>query len=184
MDLSDGSSFLLFDEDARRVPGDAQVDEQVLEVLNRSSRLVEAFRKGLELCARREHSTLQLRNKLLVRGFPSEAVEEAVARLTALRALDDRRYCRVWTMGQLRRKRYNGFQLRGKLLAAGVGSGIVDEVLLSLHGRDEELASLSAAIKKLKRKAGISDEKIIASLLRKGYQYRDIKGEIHKENRR
>ncbi|NJM12471.1 MAG: hypothetical protein HC889_11860 [Synechococcaceae cyanobacterium SM1_2_3] len=48
--------------------------------------------KALELLTRREHSRLELRQKLSQRGFPTERIEAALDQLVAERLLDEGRY--------------------------------------------------------------------------------------------
>ena len=52
--------------------------------------------KALDLLARREHSRLELRQKLVQRGFPSDRIEPVLDQLVEERLLDENRYAELY----------------------------------------------------------------------------------------
>ena len=180
--LSDGSSFLLHGSDADAVSLSAQIDELLFSFLQSRSEAYAAYAKGFSLCARREHSVTQLKQKLYQRGFSQAAVEDAAIRLEQARALDDVRYAQVWLRSQIRRKRASRAVLAAKLAEAGVSQRIVAEALEELYSSEIELASLANAFEKLNRKPRMTREKFMAALTRRGFSYKSIKKILDEHN--
>ena len=54
--------------------------------------------KAMELLARREHSRLELRQKLMQRGFPTERIESVLDQLVADRLLHEGRYAELLSL--------------------------------------------------------------------------------------
>jgi SOS response regulatory protein OraA/RecX len=101
---------------------------------------------GLNLLARRELTTAQLRTRLERRGLDSRTIAGTIDRLTAERALDDRRtaraYARTATRLQARSRRW----IHRRLLALGVRPDLVDEALDEVFGEVDEDALLGRVL--------------------------------------
>jgi len=97
-----------------------------------------ALAHALRLLARRAMSEARLKERLLARFAP----EEALKRLRAMGYLDDRAFAETYVAT---RARYGPMKLRRLLLAQGVGEEIVEAVL----PKEEDV--LQAALKVLRR---------------------------------
>ena len=75
--------------------------------------------KALELLARREHSRLELRQKLLQRGFPIERIEPVLDRLIEERLLDEGRYAELYACARAD-KGYGPLRIARELRERGV----------------------------------------------------------------
>lgn len=81
---------------------------------------IEAFRKALELLAKRDHSRGELRKKLILRGFAEQAQEEVLARLAAQGLINDTKFAADWVASALRSGRGFGAKLVADLQQKGV----------------------------------------------------------------
>lgn len=88
--------------------------------------------KALELLARREHSRLELRQKLIQRGFPADHIEPALDQLVEERLLDEARYAELYACGRAD-KGYGPLRIGRELRERGVPQELVDTVLAGLE---------------------------------------------------
>lgn len=88
--------------------------------------------KALELLARREHSRLELRQKLLQRGFPSDHIEATLDRLVEERLLDENRYAELYACGRAD-KGYGPLRIARELRERGVPEDAVAATLAILE---------------------------------------------------
>jgi regulatory protein len=91
----------------------------------------ESYAAALRLLARREHSRLELRHKLLVRNFTETAVESVVARLVDSGLLSDQRFAEVYARSRFERG-YGPLRIRAELDERGVGAGLAERALADL----------------------------------------------------
>lgn len=89
---------------------------------------------ALWLLARREHSTYELRTKLLIRGGSLETIQTTIEELTAEGYLSDNRYTDVAVRARLRTND-GPFKIRAYLLQRGIIDSLIERHLPS----DEEL---------------------------------------------
>ncbi|QQS55972.1 MAG: regulatory protein RecX [Candidatus Competibacteraceae bacterium] len=89
--------------------------------------------KALELLARREHSRLELRQKLIQRGFPADCIEPALDQLVEERWLDEARFAELYARGRAD-KGYGPLRIGRELRERGVPRELVDTVLAELEG--------------------------------------------------
>ena len=134
-----------------------------------------AYVTGLRLLSARELSEAQLRTRLARRGYPDEAIDDAVTRLRESRALDDRRVAeaaaRLESTGRLRGR---GRVLQ-KLRSLGLDRETADAAVKAVFEEVDEQALLDRAIARRLRgrdAAGLDRPaamKIAAALARQGF---------------
>ncbi|HRF63151.1 MAG TPA: regulatory protein RecX [Candidatus Competibacter sp.] len=88
--------------------------------------------KALELLARREHSRLELRQKLLQRGYPPEQIEPVLDQLMAEQLLDESRYAELYACARAD-KGYGPLRIARELRERGVPEDLVAAALTSLE---------------------------------------------------
>ncbi len=88
--------------------------------------------KALDLLARREHSRLELRQKLLQRGFPIDLIEPALDRLSEERLLDEGRYAELYACSRAD-KGYGPLRIARELRERGVPEAMVAATLAALE---------------------------------------------------
>jgi regulatory protein len=126
-----------------------------------------AYVDALKMLARRELSEAQLRERLARRGFEAEAIDDAVARLSAERAIDDARVAesivRIATSVRRRGKLRVGLALERAGIAAATARKAVDEAFAAI----DEDADIEAAIsKRLHGRDTIADDREYQRLYR------------------
>ncbi len=126
--------------------------EQVIthDELNRILReiiLPEATKSAVRWLGTREMSTLEVKNKLLSKGFNQDVVEQVVDYLKEHKYLDDRRF--ALELKELREtsRPYGRYRLKIDLERKGVPSDIIKEVLSEFN----EKKALKAAVKMAQR---------------------------------
>ena len=90
-----------------------------------SNRPVSPRNKALDLLARREHSVVELRDKLLVRDFDADAVEAAISRLLEEGLLSDARFADAFMSSRLR-KGHGPVRIRAELVKRGVADSLIE----------------------------------------------------------
>ena len=80
---------------------------------------------ALGLLARREHSRLELRQKLRQRGYDEAAVAEVLARLDEAGLVSDARFAKAFAAHKLGRG-YGPAVVRAELRRRGVAGGLID----------------------------------------------------------
>ncbi len=94
--------------------------------------------KALKLLSRREHSRLELRQKLLRRDFNFSEIEPVLDELAEKGYIDDERFAEEWIHSRKNSKPRGRFLLRAELKEKGVSSEIIDDKLNSMISRSEE----------------------------------------------
>jgi len=87
--------------------------------------------KALDLLVRREHSRLELRQKLILRGYPSECVEPVLEQLVEERLLDENRYAELYACARVD-KGYGPLRIASELRERGVPEDSVAAALAEL----------------------------------------------------
>jgi regulatory protein len=84
----------------------------------------------MRLLARREHSTEELRRKLLGKGYPSETIEPVIQKLAGKRLVSDERFTANFIHHHAKRGQ-GPVRIRAALRQQGVADSQVDEALQS-----------------------------------------------------
>lgn len=133
-----------------------------------------ALRAALRALARRPYAMEELCRRLVHRGHPPEASEEAVTRAASMGLLDDQEFAEMYV--RIRRERGHGpARLRRDLLSRGVDPGLVERAMRAHAPTEEdevetlrELASSRAGqVRGLPRRTQI--RRLTAYMARRGY---------------
>ena len=126
-----------------------------------------AYLAALKLLARRELSEQQVRQKLARRGHDEDAIDEAIARLRAERAIDDARtaeaIARTETTLRRRGKRRVQMQIERAGIASTVAKRAVDETFQTI---DVDALLDASLAKRLHGRDTIADERELQRLYR------------------
>lgn len=172
--------------------GDVFTEEKENKLVSLLS--MRAKKRTLNLLLLRDYSKGALLERLKKDGYPSDVCEAAVAYAESYHYVDDLRYA----MNQIRamENRQSFAMIRMKLMQKGIANEQMEEAFeilaqerAKLYGEDlqttEQIAIRRAVEQKLSGKEMISgkmQEKLLASLLRKGFSYRDIKKVLSEYN--
>ena len=107
--------------------------------------------RALERCYRhlgeREHSTAELRRRLVRAGIEPDVIEEALAIVAEQGYLDDVRYARLLVADRRRLDGWGAERIRERLKRAGIERELIDQAL-SDCGHASELAAATALLQR------------------------------------
>jgi regulatory protein len=125
----------------------------------------EWLHRAVRYLARFDRTAAQVRRFLTNKGASRTQVLQVIARLSALRYLDDRAYAARWIQATLARRPMGLDRLKGELIAKGLGETLADDAIVEgLGGLDEEMLARRAL--DLKRGGRKSPRQRTVSLLR------------------
>lgn len=126
-----------------------------------------AYVAALKLLARRELSEAQVRQRLARKGFEGDAVDEAIAKLKAERAIDDARVAEAIARTETAVKRRGKLRVRRRIESAGISSAEARRAVNEAFGDIDADALLEAALaKRLRATASIQDDREFQRLYR------------------
>jgi regulatory protein len=133
-----------------------------------------AYAAALRLLAGREMSAARVRDRLLSRGFPQEAVEHTVQRLTGAGLLDDRRAAQAAARTLVTVRQRGRHRVGRELEKLGFSRELAQEVMLSVLADADERAVLDKVVaSKLHGRRPIPDpaayRRLFGALLRRGF---------------
>ena len=136
--------------------------------------LTRARRLAYQALARRDHSRLEIIEKLQRCGFGPDVVSSVIQELEAKAYLNDRLFAQSWAQRVVERKQMGPLALQRKLELKGVDPEIIQEVLQRIcQGIDEEQLALRAVRRRLERVKGdeprTSGRVLAGYLARKGF---------------
>jgi regulatory protein len=170
--LSDGSSFFVLPDlllaESLGV-GDELLPADV-ERLRSLSLALSAERRALALLAGAPHSTQSLRLKLIQRGFPEPAVQEALARLREMGYLDDRKFAESWLTSRLGRRPEGAVVLAAGLMKRGVDRETAEEAVRDFLSPQDEEESVRRAAEKLLQSGRRDRRQLLARLIARGFR--------------
>jgi regulatory protein len=125
-----------------------------------------AYLTALTWLARRELSEAQLRQRLSRREFPSEEVDDAVARLRQDGSLDDARVAGAIARTQLSLKKRGRLRVKREIEAAGIASNVAERAVAEAYADVDGEALLAAAIDRRLGSRTLEDHRDVARLYR------------------
>jgi regulatory protein len=133
-----------------------------------------AYGDGLQMLARRELSTAQLRARLLEREHRAEDVEAAIEQLREAGALDDARVARAYAETALKVKGRGRLRIQRELNEMGIPREIAAGVVAETFGEVDERGLIAKALtKKLRGRQTIDTPEAYARvyqfLMRQGF---------------
>lgn len=134
----------------------------------------DVYRRAVDLLARRDHSVLELKKKLISRGLPSQQVVEVLERLASQGLLNDRRFAVNWAQSAIRSGRGFGNRILLELRRRGVSRETAAEALSEAtaeHGERQVLAEIVA-----RRFAGFDPATATLKERRRVYSYLQRRG--------
>lgn len=156
--------------------------DSLLEQVFHEDQEIKGYAKALDLLARREESRLLLQQKLLKRGFDPVIVKTILDKLEKKGYLNNERFAEAWVRSRINRREESLSHLMAELGARGVEQDIARKVVSEALGQTGENLLLKRAVKKAIKKSGMTKEKLIRSLLRKGFTYSKIARIIQEED--
>lgn len=122
---------------------------------------------ALKLLGRRELSERQVRDRLARKGYEPEAIEDAVTRLKAERAIDDTRVAEAIARTESAVKRRGRLRVRRQIENAGISPAVARQALDAVFDQLDDDALLQAALgRRLRGDRPIEDDREFQRLYR------------------
>jgi len=102
--------------------------------------------RALNLLSRRDHTTVELKRKLALRGFSADSIAELLEKLTAKGYLDDKRFAERWTEAAIRSGRGYGLRILQELQSRGIPREIAAEAVVAAAAEYPEHESLAVIV--------------------------------------
>ena len=131
-----------------------------------------------DLLARQDHSETRLRQKLTVRKYPQEEINEAIAKLKKYNYLNDERACSNQFDLMYQSERYSVRQICAKLLTLGFTEELIDKCKPENCDEHEELTAVR--LLKMKFKKPTDTRKMQQFLYTRGFDYSIITSAVDK----
>jgi len=147
--------------------GTALDPEKVADLLSRSER-VRARLRALSLLSRAAHTRKGLERKLASRGFSTEAIRDAVSRVSELGYLDDKAFAESWVRSRMAGGKTGWNALYKGLLGKGVARATAEEVVSALCSLEDEVEGARQISQ------GLSPAAAIRALTGRGFRSRAI----------
>ncbi len=97
-----------------------------------------AMNTAVRLLARRDHTSLEIQQKLGQRGFGREVIDRVLAECRRLDYIDDERTARMY-IGQLARRGFGFRRIRLELKKKGLAGGTFENILTESNSEIDEL---------------------------------------------
>ncbi|MDQ5972543.1 MAG: regulatory protein [Patescibacteria group bacterium] len=155
-----------------RIGRDYNAEE--LEELQQTAVLDKAFMRSLDYLARRPRSEWEVRDYLKRKEYDSPTIDTILNKLSDYDYIDDAKFAQAWITNRRLLKPTSLRRLRQELIQKHVSKEVIEAALTEDEG--DETASLKEVIEKKRSQSRYQDpQKLIAYLLRQGYNYGDIK---------
>lgn len=160
------------------ISGD-EIDEEELAAFEEAVGSRRAFNSALNSLDYRDHSTREIRQKLM-RKFDAQYVNEAVEKLTELDLINDERYAKLYARELFEHKKFGKMRIKSELRARGIAAETANEAVEELFD-EEEPDNIERIVDIIEKKYynKINDEsgrkKVFAALTRMGYSFSDIR---------
>lgn len=151
-----------------------EYSQVALDELVQTAVLDKAYMRALDLLSRRARSEWELREYLHRKDYDQEITDATMERLTKAGYVDDAAFARAWIENRRLLKSIS----RRKLWQELKQKRIADDVITAALADDEtdERVVLRQLIERKRQQSRYQDsEKLLAYLMRQGYQYDDVK---------
>ncbi len=162
------------------------LDEALRRSLARESAALAAYDKGVALLAVRARGTVELRRRLQRNGYESEAVEQAIARLSAQGFLDDERLSRQVARVKLGSGNAGRRRVEQELLRIGVDREVARTAVAEVV-EEEAIEEGESALALARRRAGsmrglapdVARRRLYGYLARRGFESADAAAAVN-----
>jgi regulatory protein len=148
--------------------------ETELEELLQTATLDKANMRALDYLSRRPRSEWEVRDYLKRKDYDSPTIDTILNKLSDYGYIDDIAFAQAWVNNRRMLKPTSLRRLRQELMQKHVSKEDIEAALLSDEG--DEKTALQELINKKRQQTRYQDEqKLIAYLLRQGFNYGDVK---------
>jgi regulatory protein len=151
------------------------INEEQMNALISDDLLESATQKALHFLSFRPRSVSEVRKNLAGREIPESVIEETIVKLQNNFYLDDQKFAQEWIENRSEFRPRSRSALRMELRLKGVPEDVIQT---ALEGIDDDLLTMQAAQKYLRRLDGLEKfefrKKLSAHLARRGFSFASI----------
>lgn len=156
-----------------------ELTTQELNNFKETAKSDKAYYQALSLIARRPRSEWEIREYLMRKDYDSDSINNIVKRLYDSHWLNDREFAQKWVDNRRLLKATSKRRLFQELKAKRVSDEIIAGVLS--EDKTDEITVLRELISRKQKQSRYQDEqKLMAYLVRQGFNYSDIKSTLQK----
>lgn len=128
------------------------------------------YEKAVKLLSIRMHTTGELLDKLLRKGFKRIDILPILKELEEHKFLDDQKFAEIFVENMKRYKDFGFYGIKAKLLARRIPSDMAEHALAQFFSLADEEALAAKLVSKLKRQKRDTFEKLTRSLQGRGFR--------------
>ena len=150
------------------------IPQERFNTLKAETESVLAYEKAIELLSYREHSSSELRTKLLQKSFSRSVIDAVIENMISKGYVDDERFGDLYFRELMRQGKYGPLMIRKKMLEKGVKKEIIDQKIMTVSQDEwEQCASklLNKKMPNIKNKGESQREIMLRYLMNKGFEY-------------
>lgn len=152
--------------------------EGELEELKKTAVEDKAYMRSLDLIMRRLRSVWEIRDYLKRKDYEPDVIEKTISRLSNAGYADDKKFAEAWVNNRRLLKATSKRKLQMELRQKRVPDSVVKQALAEDETDEREV--LKELIAKKRKQTRYQDEqKLIAYLMRQGFNYDDVKAAMH-----
>lgn len=159
-----------------RVGQEFNADE--LEKLKKTAIEDKAYTRSLDLLARRQRSEWEIRDYLKRKDYDQAVIEKIVNRLSKVGYIDDVKFATAWVDSRRLLKSTSKRKLQMELRQKRIADDIITQILAD-DQTDERAVLKDLVAKKRSQSRYQDDQKLMAYLMRQGFNYDDVKDVIN-----
>lgn len=141
---------------------------------------MDAYDKAISILTLREHSSKELAEKLVSKGYGKDEIDSAVRILEEEGYLSDERYAECFVRSALKKRAEGKSLVMMRLQEKGVSKALTSEKVNAAWENEEYLPALEKEWGKLYKKYG--EAKAVSKLMAKGFTPSEIRKAREKEN--
>lgn len=153
---------------------DTEIDEEYIENVLKAEEKNEAINYALNFLNFKWRTEKEIRDKMLLKGYDEEIIQETISYLKEQKLIDDRRFAEGFVKDKINFNKLGKYRLKNELYNKGISGDIIDEVL-SENCDDELERAMELGRKKLPSYKNDDKNAIYRKLggflQRKGYSY-------------
>lgn len=158
-----------------------EFDEKGLEDLKHRAVEDKAMMRVYDLLARRPRSAWEISDYLKRKDYESDVIKKILNTLSDREYIDDEKFARMWIDSRRQLKKTSKRRLMLELQQKRIDKNIIASALAE-DETDESEVIKDIIAKKRSQSRYKDDQKLIAYLLRQGFNYSDIKAAIQETN--
>lgn len=152
-----------------------------LEELQKTATLDKATMRALDYLSRRPRSEWEVRDYLKRKEYDSPTVDTILNKLSDYGYIDDVKFAQIWISNRRLLKPTSLRRLRLELIQKHVSKEAIEKALETDEG--DERQALGQLIEKKRQQSRYQDQqKLIAYLVRQGFNYTDIKDALAEDD--